>query len=267
MNKNTKKILLIVLGTIFVLFALTVFVYQKYINVSYKHESEFDYDFSEAVNETEYDISNFISQSKEPGYIDINIPKTYLYDKLINIRNINESLIDKHNVSLEKIGIYTDESDNTKIKVYSSTLYKNRFKSYSSMVIKYQINDDNSIDFIVDDITLGENLPRSFYENKLPYKVGDVVFRFDSKDYQLLANNLLSFDLFENQKIDKQSLSFSYNIVGNIENITEYIFGADAKQYNETIEAIAPKIIEFIFNEKTQDYLEAFRNVIEGLFK
>ena len=252
------KVLLIVVGVIAILFLALFAIYKSTVDISSKHEDKFDYDLSAEVIKTEYDLLDFVRyNSKEnEDNLFITVPKTIIYDDVIKIHEFADDLYKESEVKLNKFGFISNVLEENNFDFFADVTYKKYINAYVTGNIQYKITDDNGIEMYLTKIVIGDGFPSVFYKAILPIKAGDLIYKLDSKEYEILKDNVLKLSSINNVKVDKENLKFEFNYMSNLEEISVYLLGEDAKAIQAPLQKMMPIMLEMLIGDNQDEYLE-----------
>lgn len=252
------KVLLIVVGVIAILFLALFAIYKSTVDISSKHEDKFDYDLSAEVIKTEYDLLDFVRyNSKEnEDNLFITVPKNIIYDDVIKIHEFADDLYKESEVKLNKFGFISNVLEENSFDFFADVTYKKYINAYVTGNIQYKITDDNGIEMYLTKIVIGDGFPSVFYKAILPIKAGDLIYKLDSKEYEILKDNVLKLSSINNVKVDKENLKFEFNYMSNLEEISVYLLGEDAKAIQAPLQKMMPIMLEMLIGDNQDEYLE-----------
>lgn len=261
------KLILIVTGIIAVLLLAVFGIYKTTVDISAQHEDKFDYDLSQEVVIKEYDYLDFIKyDSKEDeDNLFITIPKEYIYNNIIKIHDFADSLNNDYELKLNKFGFLSNIVEENSFDFFADTTYKNLINAYITGTLQYKVTDDNGIEVYLTNIVVGDGFPSVFYKEFLPIKQGDLVYKLNSSDYELLKTNTLKLNAINNVNADKDNLKFEFNYMSNLKEISTYILGEDAKDLQEPLQQMMPIILEMLIGENQDEYMELASALIPAL--
>lgn len=258
------KVLLIVVGVIAILFLALFAIYKSTVDISSKYEDKFDYDLSAEVIKTEYDLLDFVRyNSKEnEDNLFITVPKNIIYDDVIKIHEFADDLYKESEVKLNKFGFISNVLEENSFDFFADVTYKKHINAYVTGNIQYKITDDNGIEMYLTKIVIGDGFPSVFYKAILRIKAGDLIYKLDSKEYELLKDNVLKLSSINNVKVDKENLKFEFNYMSNLEEISVYLLGEDAKAIQAPLQKMMPIMLEMIIGDNQDEYLELASSLI-----
>lgn len=261
------KVLLIVVGVIAILFLALFAIYKSTVDISSKHEDKFDYDLSTEVIKTEYDLLDFVRyNSKEnEDNLFITVPKNIIYDDVIKIHEFADDLYKEFEVKLNKFGFISNILEENSFDFFADVTYKKYINAYVTGNIQYKITDDNGIEMYLTKIVIGDGFPSVFYKAILPIKGGDLIYKLDSKEYEILKDNVLKLSSINNIKVDKENLKFEFNYMSNLEEISVYLLGEDAKAIQAPLQKIMPIMLEMLIGDNQDEYLELASSLIPAI--
>lgn len=255
--KNKKNAILKALLTILIIIALLCLgifgLYKSTIDISAQNLDKFDYNLSDIEDNKEYNYLDFISYDSEnnPDSLLISVPKSFIYDKVLKIHELNDDFNKNYEININRIGFVSNYSEQNTLDYYMDITYKNIINAYVSGTMEYIFTEDNGIKLVMKNMVIGDGLPKFIYESFLPYKTGDVIYEVKSKDYELLENNVLLLDAIKNIKVTKQDLNFEFDYISNLKSITNYVLGEDSKTVDDTIKELMPIILDIIINDNS----------------
>lgn len=252
------KVLLIVVGVIAILLLALFAIYKSTVDISSKHEDKFDYNLSAEVIKTEYDLLDFVRyNSKEnEDNLFITVPKNIIYDDVIKIHEFADDLYKESEVKLNKFGFISNVLEENNFDFFADITYKKYINAYVTGNIQYKITDDNGIEMYLTKIVIGDGFPSVFYKAILPIKAGDLIYKLNSKEYELLKDNVLKLSSINNVKVDKESLKFEFNYMSNLEEISVYLLGEDAKAIQAPLQKMMPIMLEMLIGDNQDEYSE-----------
>lgn len=247
-KKRKIKPIILVIAILFIIILSILLIYKTTIDISDKYSDKFDYDFSEiTINDDNY--LKFLSYDKDndPNTLFIDIPKLFFYDKVFDINEFKNEVFDKYNTKMNRIGFISNENVDNYIDYSIDCVYKDKIKFYLNGSIEYQMTEDNGFKLILRSMNIGK-LPNFLYSNMLPYSIGDTIFEVKSIDYDLLREKVLLLSLINNIKADKNSVSFEYNYIENMDYIVYKIFGNTDIYLYDVLKEYMPTIMDSIIN-------------------
>lgn len=247
-NTNNRiklsKILIIILIVI-ISICIAIFSYYKLnIDISNKYEQYFDYDLRQEYDGS-YKIEDFIGYDKEkdPNTLFISIPKSYIYKNIVKIDELNVLYNNDYDLNINRIGTVLDKNNSNLINYYIDCTYKEFINTLIYGDIRYEINDNNELFIYFETINIGNNLPKKLYDKYLPIHDGDLIYKLNSDNYDLLSNDIFKLKLISNLDINKDNLTFNYDIVTNVKELFKDTFNLDSKFANSIIESLIPIVI------------------------
>ena len=251
------KIIIIVLIVVLFLIVAIFGLYKSTVDVSDKFSDKFDYILSDKHEIKEYSYLDFVSyDSNNDNYLSIEVPKDYIYDKLVNIQNINADLKDKYEISLNRIGVLSNLIEKNCVDFYVDVTYKNKINALVTGTIEYKFTNDNGIQLFLKKLVIGDGLPMFLYKNFIPFKDGDMIYELKSDNYDCLREKILLLSCIEKINIGTKSVKFNYNYMSNLKAISEYIFDDEAKNINDSLEILMPIVLDIIINNNADEYIE-----------
>lgn len=261
------KVILIVVGVIDILFLALFAIYKSTVDISSKHEDKFDYDLSAEVIKTEYDLLDFVRyNSKEnEDNLFITVPKNIIYDDVIKIHEFADDLYKESEVKLNKFGFISNVLEENSFDFFADVTYKKYINAYVTGNIQYKITDDNGIEIYLTKIVIGDGFPSVFYKAILPIEAGDLIYKLDSKEYEILKDNVLKLSSIDNVKVDKENLKFEFNYMSNLEEISVYLLGEDVKAIQAPLQKMMPIMLEMLIGDNQDEYLELASSLIPAI--
>lgn len=273
MNSNTKKskIITIILVLISILLFISFIIYAIYkstVDISTKNDDKFDYVLAKEYDNSEYNYLDFLSYdlNKTKDLINIKIPKTYLYENIIDIKSLTKQLEDNYNLKITRIGALSNLINNNYIDFYLDGLYSNNFKLYITGVLEYKVTNNNGLQVLIKEINIGDGLPSFIYKGFIPLKQGDILYEIDPNKYSFLKDYILDLNLIKNVKMRKNYLMFDFDYMSNIENITKYIFKDEKITLNDALKSIMPVIIDTMLNNENQENNNLLDEILPMIF-
>ena len=273
MNSNTKKskIITIILVLISILLFISFIIYAIYkstVDISTKNDDKFDYVLAKEYDNSEYNYLDFLSYdlNKTKDLINIKIPKTYLYENIIDIKSLTKQLEDNYNLKITRIGALSNLINNNYIDFYLDGLYSNNFKLYITGVLEYKVTNNNGLQVLIKEINIGDGLPSFIYKGFIPLKQGDILYEIDPNKYSFLKDYILDLNLIKNVKMRKNYLMFDFDYMSNIENITKYIFKDEKIILNDALKSIMPVIIDTMLNNENQENNNLLDEILPMIF-
>lgn len=254
------KVLITILIVLLVLVAAVFGLYKATIDVADKNSSKFDYDFSVPVTiDDKVKFTDFITfDSKvDPNTLFIEVPKDYLYNVIYKVQDIANYINNETNIKLNRLGTVSNAQNPNLIDFYADVTYKNLINGYISGSVRYEITENNDINFYIDKFVIGDGFPMFIYKAFLPFKDGDLLNALKAENFDLLKNKTLDLNLISNLKLNSNSLTYSYNYMSNIKNVAKYIFGDNIEALNSSIEKIVPIVLEITVGENKEEYIDA----------
>lgn len=261
--KKTKN-LLIVLSSIILFFTIIFIIYKSTIDISDSNIDKFNYDLNSSNIKNDYKFIDFLSYNSniDKNIINIDIPIDYFYNNIIDIENLQQFYIDNYNIKLNKIGLVSNISNNNIIDFYADITYHDLLDAYISGTLTYKFFDNNDIEIYVKDIIVGDGLPSIFYKPFININNADLTYRIKADDYYYLNNNVLNLEHINDIRLKKDSFTFKYNLLNNIDAIGEYIFNDYYSSIKNSINDILPIVLEICIGENSQDYSELFEYLL-----
>ena len=251
------KILIAILSVVLIIVLIASSYYKAAINVADKHIDEYDYTTGEAIPTPDYKLDELAHyDSSKSKNLFITLPKLLVYNEFLKFEDLNKSLIENHNVCINKIGYVSDPNDASKIIVSIDGTYKWKkdMNAYCNMFIKYEFTEDNGFKLIFNDLTLGDNVPKFLYSKYIPYKQGDVLYELKSEDVELLKDETIKLSNVLNVNITKENVELEADLLATIKDFITNSFGIeDGEELNQIVEELTPIIMDIVFGVNNFD--------------
>lgn len=268
-NKNKiNRILLVlfscVLGALF-LVSIFIVIYNETIDVSDRNLDKFDFELNYShVDDVEFREKVSYDSNKDFNNILISIPKNYFYTRIFDVYSLNEKFSQNYNITFKNIGILTSTMPNT-LDVYMDASYNDMFDFYLTFNLEYLFNDNNSIDFYIKNIIIGDGLPKVFFDHFINIKENTLIYTIDSNNFKLTSDGILTVKDLNSIKANKKAVSCKFNYLNNIDNLFNFVAGDEEYVIEESKDKYLSMIFEILIGKNADEYEEISKLIMPQL--
>lgn len=267
------KVLIVLLIVVLFLVIIVFGLYKGFVDVSNKYNEKYD-DIPTLVNEYTNkgtDIINTLEYDKETKNAKFIFSKGFIYSTFDYQSRIDSFKKDLE-LDIKRFG-YDVDPKNKLINIYTDFIYKERIHSCIKAQIEYIIDTD-AVRLVLKEYEIGNKLPKEWFNDILPYKVGDTIYTFKLSDIDGLEK--LGFDLkyLDNiEYVDNTNIIVQTNLEDLALEVIDYYIkslGIDTsnKTYQETIGQLIPSVVDSILSSlETTDIKTIIEKGIETFSK
>ena len=253
-----------VLGALF-LVSIFIVIYNETIDVSDRNLDKFDFELNYShVDDVEFREMVSYDSNKDFNNMLISIPKNYFYTRIFDVYSLNEKFSQNYNITFKNIGILTSTMPNT-LDVYMDASYNDMFDFYLTFNLEYLFNDNNSIDFYIKNIIIGDGLPKVFFDHFINIKENTLIYTIDSNNFKLTSDGILTVKDLNSIKANKKAVSCKFNYLNNIDNLFNFVSGDEEFVIEESKDKYLSMIFEILIGKNAEEYEEISKLIMPQL--